>query len=350
MSLQLSPSPSDISKAVHPPELAIIYAGGTFGCIGEPLAPMPAADFLPKLDQLVSDKFALRCHSLPTAHIRDSSQLQASDWIELVAQIIHLQQQGIQRILLIHGTDTLAYTSAFLAEVLAGWPLRLVITGSQYPLLDRHGQQAHPSSDALANLTLAIQQVQHTSNGVFVAFAGEYWPAHQVQKVHTTDLQAFSGACLPASTQAAQAPNAAIAPAALAGSLHYLKQLNISTYYALPLDWSQQALQLRQLLDSPALDALILLGFGTGNIAHSAEIEKLFGQAASRGIMLVISTQVPFGGVDSRYAAGHWLSALNVLSAGQLPVPAIYARLAWICCQTMHYHQRRQYWLQGMKH
>lgn len=327
---------------------AVIYAGGTFGCVGNPLAPMPAPAFLPKLKHILQKNLAIACHSVAAPHIHDSSQLQASDWIALVEQVIRLYQQGFQRVVLIHGTDTLAYTAAFLAEVLAGWPLRMVVTGSQYPLLDAQGYTINPQGDALDNLTLAIQQLDRPGYGCYVAFAGTCWPAQCVQKVHTTDLQAFAGLHGTASTAMAQA-NTSIDTDALVliSRLHYLKQLNIATYYALPQDWPQQAVQLQQLLHTPALDALILLGFGTGNLAHTPEIEQLLKQASEHGVLLVISTQVPFGGVDSRYAAGHWLGDLQVLSGAKLPVASIYARLAWICCQTTDYQQRRQYWLQA---
>lgn len=340
-------SPVLPSSPVPVAALTILYAGGTFGCVGTPLAPMPAQDFLPVLDQLINEKFAIRCHSLPATHIRDSSQLQASDWIALLQQIIQLYQQGVRRILLIHGTDTLAYTAAFLAEALAGWPLHLVVTGSQYPLLAVDGQALNAQTDALDNLQNAIQQLQQPRQGCDVVFAGQCWPAHSVQKVHTTALQAFSGSAPGTRFNPAVPP--AIEPAAVKKAVQYLKQLNICTYYALPLDWPQQARQLGQLLDTAELDAVILLGFGAGNLPHSSEIEQLLQLAASRGILLVIGSQVPFGGVDSRYAAGHWLGALEVLSAGQLPVAAIYARLAWICCQSNDYAKRRQYWLQAMQ-
>lgn len=340
-------SPVLPSSPAHGAALAILYAGGTFGCVGTPLAPMPAQDFLPILDQLISEKFAIRCISLPATHIRDSSQLRASDWIALLQQIIQLYQQGVRRILLIHGTDTLAYTAAFLAEVLAGMPLHLIVTGSQHPLLAVNGQDVNTHTDALDNLQCAIRQLQQPRQGCEVVFAGQCWPAQSVQKVHTTALQAFSGAetgvlLNPAVPQPIEA-------AAVMRAVQYLKQLNICTYYALPLDWPQQALQLGQLLDTAGLDALILLGFGAGNLPHTREIEQLLQQAASRGILLIIGSQVPFGGVDSRYAAGHWLGSLEVLSAGQLPVAGIYARLAWICCQSSDYAERKQYWLQAIQ-
>lgn len=338
-----SPGNSTLSSSTQAEHIAIIYAGGTFGCTGSPLAPMPAPTFLPLLTQILQGHPGIACHSVAAPHIGDSSQLQASDWIAQVEQIIQLYQQGFQRIVCIHGTDTLAYTAAFLAEALAGWPIRLIVTGSQYPLLDVAGQQLNPEGDALDNLLLAMQQVQQPEPGCHVVFAGACWPAQGVQKVHTTDLQAFAG--LPELPPASAATHASHDSVLLIQRLQYLKQLNIATYYALPQDWPQQAAQLQQLLHTPALDALILLGFGAGNLAHSPEIEQLLKQAHARGVLLVIATQVPFGGVDSRYAAGHWLGDLQVLSAARMPVAAVYARLAWVCCQSSDYQQRRQHWL-----
>jgi L-asparaginase len=345
MNLPLPASVNPLPDVAGQPELVLIYAGGTFGCIGTPLSPMPATEFLPKLDHLIQQAFSIHCHSLPAPHIHDSSQLQAGDWIALVAQIIQLHQQGFRRFLLLHGTDTLAYSSAFLAEVLAHWPLHLVIIGSQYPLLDVHGVALREGSDALDNLSLAIQLLQQDKQGCEVAFAGQHWPAHNVQKIHSSALQAFAGTADNSVTQPDSTDTPA--PEKLLHSLNYLKQLNIAIWYTLPMERQQQAQQLQQLISTPQLDAIILLGFGSGNLPHSKDIEQLLQQASVRSILVVISTQVPFGGVNSHYAAGHWLEELNVLSAGQLTVAAIYARLAWICCQTSDFQQRRRYWLQS---
>ncbi len=343
-----NPLTKSIEESLHPQHIALIYLGGTFGCVGEPLAPLVATDFLKKLDQLISQHALAEWTCFAGSQIKDSSQLQAADWIELVEQIGQLFQQGFRQFLIIHGTDTLAYSSAFLSEVFNGYPLKIVVTGSQFPLLDRAGYELHPQSDALPNLLHAIDLFSNIDDGCYVAFANEYWPAATVQKVHTRHLQAFSGQPNALKTKISnQFPTLDLT--FLLSQLAYLKQLNIAIYHPLPVALAQQAAQLKQLLQTPQLDALILLGFGTGNMAHSKDIADLLDTANAKGILLVVGSQVPFGGVDDRYAAGHWLNVHHVLSVQQLPLAATYARLAWLCCQSPSFSVRRQLWLEAME-
>lgn len=346
------------------PAIALIYMGGTFGCTGQPLLPLPAEIFLPRLQQLLQGRYpALQCF-VASKHVRDSSQLTPQDWPDLLHQIQELVGQGFKHILIVHGSDTLAYTAAFLAQFIhAGvtQPVQLVVTGSQYPLLARDGAAINPQSDALANLSTAYQQLcgqtqssQQLSH-CWVAFDGQVWPAHSVQKIHTSSTPAFSGSCiasgpadsaasaLAASGPAASAPAALLKPAAF--RLEALLDLNIAVYYALPLPAETGARQLQQIMLSRP-HAVIIMAFGAGNLPRHAAVEAVLQQAQQAGILVILSTQVPFGGVNFNYAAGHWLAQFGVLSAGHCSLPAIYARLAWLLCQPLSFQQRQQQWQQ----
>ncbi|NEU36380.1 asparaginase, partial [bacterium LRH843] len=77
------------------------------------------------------------------------------DWLMLVQQIQQLQLQGYAHFVVIHGTDTLSYAAATLARFL-GQSCHLVITGSQYPLLNKAGTDTREFTDALDNLYYAL--------------------------------------------------------------------------------------------------------------------------------------------------------------------------------------------------
>lgn len=320
--------------------MALIYMGGTFGCTGQPLTPLPAEVFLPRLQQVLQNDYPALQAFVASTHIRDSSQLEPQDWQDLLLQIKGLVQQGFDKILIVHGTDTLAYTAAFLAEFIPNvvpHPVQLVITGSQFPLLEATGEAVNLYSDALSNLATAYQQLCGSSSlaqsNCWVAFDGQVWPAHTVQKIHTASTPAFAGTAAPL----------LLLPEPHSLTLEDLPNLNIAVYYALPLNPELLAQQLEQLLASKP-QAMIILAFGAGNLPQHPAIETVLQQAQQAKVLLVLSTQVAFGGVNFNYAAGHWLAQFGVLSAGNWSLAALYARLALLLCQPLGFEQRRQQW------
>ena len=328
------------------PSIALIYMGGTFGCTGSPLTPLAASKFLPLIKQLIHTEMPAITYLTSSASIKDSSQLNQQDWIDLITQINQLSAQGYQHFLVIHGTDTLAYTAAFLAEYFAGQSLQLLVTGSQFPLLDASGQHLNDNSDALSNLRLAYQQLLRTpqpNNNCWVAFDKQIWPAATVQKIHTSATPTFTGT-LSAINQLnqSQCKNPHLATQSI--DLSRLNDLNIAIYYALPISAEQHAAQLQQCLRSDKVQAIIIMAFGSGNLGQHVLIEQVLQQAAEHQVLIVLASQVPFGGVNSRYAAGHWLNQFGVLSAANLPLPAVYARLAYLLCHNLSFTERQEYW------
>ncbi len=340
---------SDTSTPLH---AGLIYLGGTIGCSGQPLAPLEADDFFPRL-QLVLEQQVV--HDAPHSQlqwhffsgtIKDSSALTPEDWADILELLLHPQQKHIQHWVILHGTDTLAYTAAFLATALSGTPLKIVLTGSQLPLLDPVTRAFDPSSDALGNLKTACHLLTASDSPtgwVRVAFNHQHWAADQTQKVHTRDMAAFTGLD---QTEAFVLPQAT--------GLHHLHalkarlaSLNIQIFYALPQHPEILARQLEHLLDASP-EAIILLAYGMGNLIDDLRIHRLLLRAEQSGIMVILSTQVPQGGVESRYAAGNWLTACGVLSAQHLPVAAIFARLAWLLCHVGNVAERRKLWLENL--
>ncbi len=343
-----------------PPQIGILYLGGTIGCAGTPLAPLAAEVFLPHLQQAIE----CRIDSSNTTHwhyiagtIKDSSALVPEDWADILTLLLAPQHAQLGHWIILHGTDTLAYSAAFLAAALSGNHRKIVISGSQLPLLDPQTLAVNPDSDALANLKTSYEALcdSATDGWVSVSFNQHTWLAHSVQKVHSQNRHAFSGQTpLHSHHEHREQPHAHRRPATRLGhpleDIPALKQrlatLNIQLYYASPLPRHIQVAQLVQLLESGA-EALILLAYGLGNLPKDPRLVTALLAAEQRGMMVVLSSQVPFGGVESRYAAGNWLKQCGVLSAEELPIPAIFARLAWLHVAMERYSDRRKAWLQG---
>jgi L-asparaginase len=338
------------------PRYGLLHTGGTFGCVGVPLAPLDAEHFLPLLMQHLPHLHQADWHVWAMPTLIDSSQLTPHDWAPLLTQLLTCYAQGVRQIVVIHGTDTLAYTAAFLAEALAGSDLCVVVTGSQLPFLNAQATQLADPSDAIDNLRTACGVLLRDQAGVYVAFNGEYWPAQTVQKIHSRDLSAFTGhsrAGYPASgyrTLSAQSRQRWIDDALthLPRWQDALQQQHVSVYYATPQTPVQLARQLQHLLDQPPC-GLILLGYGLGNFPDHPLIRQALTHAQQAGVLVILSTQVPYGGTEARYASGDWLGTVGVLPSATLTPAAIYARLMWLGMLHTDRNTRRRRWLACLK-
>ncbi|WP_130804126.1 asparaginase domain-containing protein [Acinetobacter ihumii] len=316
-------------------KIALLYMGGTFGCIGEPLAPMPFTEFLPMLQRLIADDFDVDCFAAPV--IKDSSACTASDWLTLVQQIQSLQQQGYSHFVVIHGTDTLSYAAATLARFL-GQSCRVVVTGSQYPLLNVAGREIRDFTDARDNLYLALQQVRTLSKGVYLAFHQQVFHAQTALKIHTTELNAFTG------TLAAQHCNTVIDAQVISeADLISCRSLSILNVMAQPIELESFKQQLNNLLIHPP-HFLVIQGFGTGNLAVDSNIIKIFHQLRLQGCLSILDTQVCFGQMDQRYAISEWVHQAQILMNNTHGHADLYAKLLQLYLKYSTLEQREQHW------
>lgn len=352
-----------VKQIVREP-IGVVYLGGTFGSYGQPLASLAPDVFLPILQRILTTHFASYTNHadapvpwqiLPNLVVKDSSQLTPIDFADIYRVLVNALNNGMRRFVLLTGTDTLAYLAAWLAEAFAQSDTCVVVTGAMQSLLAPQiltDYVVNPDSDAHQNLFDACQLACHGEAGVRVCFAGEHWPAQTVQKIHSHDLMAFVGhhrAGYPANSFSKKiSPRQralwlADKTAELKTVCQRMAAATIVTVYAVPM--TAQAWQAYfAALVQQAPDGVMLLGFGTGNFLQAPEIADALKQLKAQGCLVVASTQCPYGGADSTYAAGAWLAECGVLPSGRLTVAAIYARLLWLLAQYDAPSRRRQRW------
>jgi L-asparaginase len=107
-----------------------------------------------------------------TVMMVDSLEMTESDREAILGQC---KQSREEKIVVTHGTDTMAETAAFLARGLEGTGKTVVLTGAMIPW-------AFGSSDGLFNLGSALSFVQVLPPGVYVAMNGRYFPWDNVRK------------------------------------------------------------------------------------------------------------------------------------------------------------------------
>lgn len=310
--------------------------GGTFGCIGQPLSPMPELEFIPTLEKFLDNSLLIDCFPAPS--VKDSSALTAQDWFLLIRQIQDLQLLNYENFIIIHGTDTLSYAAATLARFLQQ-SARVILTGSQYPLLNVSGQGIRDITDALDNLNTAIKHINIVPTGVYVAFHQHVFHANTVLKMHSTALRAFSGV-----QYAEDIKIKASKPFIIqAEHIAQIKNLNILNLMLQPIETDQFNKNLNA-LKQQLPNAIILQAYGTGNMVTDHEMIHHFLEIQALGCPIILDTQVPFGGLDQRYAVSDWLNETKILINDAHSHADLYAKILKMYLQYPSTNQWHEHW------
>ena len=316
-------------------KIALIYMGGTFGCIGEPLSPMPAENFIPQLQRILPLHLKIECFVAPS--IKDSSACASTDWLQLIQLIQSLQLKNYQRFVVIHGTDTLSYASATLARFL-GQSTHVVLTGSQYPLLNLTGTNTREFSDASDNLNFALDAVATSPVGVYLAFHHQLIHAQTALKQHTSELNAFAG--LNAEENLSTAQQSYVVHEQ---DLQKAQAFNCLSLMVQPVAIEQQITNLKYFQQHPP-HVLILQGFGTGNLAVNQEFIDTLYAIQAQGCAIVLTTQVPFGTINQNYAVSEWTQHANIIISDCLGHADLYAKALKMYLQYDSVDQWHAHW------
>lgn len=255
----------------------------------------------------------------------DSADNRPSDWLRM-AQNIAAHYNQVDGVVLLHGTDTMAYTSSALAFMLEGLGKPVILTGSQVPL-------AEVRSDARENLIASLQLAARPDlHEVCVYFSGLLLRGCRATKVSASGFDAFDS---PNEAPLGQIgvdislrPGAARAPQP--GPLQ-VAQLQDATVASLRLFPGIDATFVRNVLQDP-LQGLVLETFGAGNApSRDAELLKALAEASARGVVIVNTTQCLRGRVDmGGYATGSALSEAGVVGGADMTPEAALTKLIYL--------------------
>ncbi len=298
-------------------KVLVLYTGGTIGMQQSDEGLVPAGDFASRLRTQQALQPALR---LPDWQLRelhppiDSANMTQVHWLEMVEAIrAGVEQQGCDGVLVLHGTDTLAYSAAALSFLLLGFEVPVLLTGAMLPA-------GAPGSDAWDNLFGALQALGGgLEPGVRLYFHGRLLHGARASKLGTATLDAFgelprrrSGACA----------------TALAARLDYRQPRQPVNLAVLPFYPGIRAAQVTGLLAS-GVQGLLLECYGSGTgPADDAELLETLRQAHRRGVVLAAISQCPQGHVEfDIYAAGSRLASCGLVSGGGMTREAALAKL-----------------------
>lgn len=317
--------------------ILILNTGGTFSseASGHGLAPSITGDEIIKKLGILDDDISISVEDFCSL---DSANIMPDDWVSIARKIAGsiAEYNGF---IVIHGTDTLAYTSSMLSFMLQNIQVPVVVTGSQMPLNS-------PMSDALMNLQCAVWMAVSGVPGVFVAFDRKIMLGCRTSKVRTLSFNAFESINCPY-----------IGEVNAYGLQLYTDRKAKMTRINLQTDYSDRIAVLKvfpgmdldifSFLQDHGYEGVYIEGFGLGGLPFlrndiTAEIRK----ASDNGLPILVGSQCRYEGSDlSVYETGQ-----RILDCGGIPVydmtqEAVVTKLMWVLGQTKKYDQVR--WLFG---
>ena len=300
-------------------KIAVLYTGGTIGMQAGDDGLKPSSDSV--LAALARYQNDIDWYVQVCEPLIDSSQVQPQHWQAWQQWVWEQECDGI---LILHGTDTMAYSANVLAFSLGELDTPVVLTGAQHPL-------GTPAGDAEFNLDTAVQALlQHAApKAVSMVFAGEILAAVGSRKISTRSLHGFANkntaplACWQQGQWQLQAATATSARESAQARVILKTDMRIASHYCVPVgeQWA-----LRLLLQSGQADVVIVQSFGHGNGLFSvADITAMQAFQAAGGIIINVS-QVADGHVAAAYEASKALRDAGVLMAGAWTVETAYAK------------------------
>ncbi len=250
----------------------------------------------------------------------DSGDMQPDHWVEL-ARAVHaaLTDEAFDGVVVVHGTDTMAYGASALAFMLGPIPRPVLFTGAQRPLTEVRTDARQNLVDAVFAATLPVPEVG-------IAFASRVLRGARSMKRDAWSLASFdSPNCPPlvelgidvevASHVRAAAPLAAFDPRLEP------RVLAVRVFPGLDPELVRGALR-------AGVKGLVLEAYGTGNLPKlSGSLIPALDEARERGVPVVVVSQCPRGFVDmGRYAGGAAAQAAGAISAGDMTVEAAIAK------------------------
>ena len=319
--------------------ILMIYTGGTIGMKQDPrdqtLKPFDFNQILEEVPEL--EKFAFRIDSYTFNPLIDSSEVEPSLW-QSIAKLIQDRYSDYDGFVILHGTDTMAYSASALSFMLENLSKPVVFTGSQLPI-------GVPRTDGKENLISAVEIASAKDPEghalvpeVSIFFNSKLLRGNRSTKVSSDDFSAFSSPNCP--------------PLAEAGiSIRYNE-----TIIRKPSSWDEP-LRIMTDLDTrvsilkvhpgitpqvmkyfmcgPETRAIIIETYGSGNAPSKQWFLDTVEEAAGMGKVLMNVTQCLSGTVNmDLYATGKTLEKAGVISGKDITTEGALAKLFYLMGQS----------------
>ncbi|MCM1020991.1 MAG: asparaginase [Muribaculum sp.] len=316
------------------PKILIIYTGGTIGMIEnaathalEPFDFTHLIDNVPKVKMLEYE-----IDNIQFQPPIDSSDMNPAYWSQ-IAKSIEENYSKYDGFVVLHGTDTMAYTASALSFMCENLHKPVIITGSQLPI-------GEVRTDGEENLITALQIAAATNvwgepmvQEVAILFESYLWRGNRSTKMSADNFNAFKSNNYPPLARIGLGINfneEALMRARVKRPLKVRYEMDTNVMY-LDLYPGMTEPMLRYHLATPGIKGIVMRTFGAGNGPTASWFLNAIKEATDRGVIILNVTQCVNGGVHAnRYFSGDCLSAAGVVSGHDITSEAAITKLMYL--------------------
>ena len=312
--------------------ILVLYTGGTIGMImNEKTGALQPFNFDKIYEQIpVLNRIGCNINFYSFDPLIDSSNMHPRFWENLV-KIIAKEYENYDGFVILHGSDTMAYTASALSFMLENLNKPVILTGSQLPL-------GMIRTDGRENFIAAIEIAAAQKNGVpiipevAIYFENKLLRGNRTSKLNAENFNAFFSGNYP--------------PLAEVGvnikyNYNYIRKSNKKMLIAhsslnehvviLKLFPGITKLAVQAILNIPSLKAVILESFGSGNAPTDKWFIQALADAINKGIIVMNVTQCKEGSVDiGKYETSINLGRIGVISGYDITTESAIAKLMYL--------------------
>ncbi len=316
------------------PSVLLIYTGGTIGMIENPETGALEAFNFDQLQNNVPElkRFNYRISSYQFDPPIDSSDMEPQLWAKLV-KIIDYNYDSFDGFVILHGTDTMAYTASALSFMLENLSKPVILTGSQLPI-------GVLRTDGKENLITSIEiaAAKHPDGTavvpeVCIFFENHLLRGNRTTKINAENFNAFRSYNYPALATAGihikyEYDKIRKVNPALPMHAHYAFDTNVIILTLFP---GIQENIVSTVFHMKGLKAVVMKTYGSGNAPQKEWFIRLLADATQRGIVIVNITQCQTGMVEmARYETGLQLLEAGVISGYDSTVESVLTKLMFL--------------------
>lgn len=308
--------------------ILIIYTGGTIGMIKDKsgtLVPFSLDKLLEKIPLI--DEFDSEIDSVSLEKPIDSSDINPELWAKLVS-IIENNYEKFDGFVILHGSDTMAYTASALSFMFENLAKPVILTGSQLPigLLRTDGRE-----NIIAALELASLKENNKAviREVCIYFENSLYRGNRTHKYNTENFDAFMSPNYPPLAEVGikiKISHSKLLKSETSPLITYKDFCNdISVLKFFP---GIQTKTIEAAFTIPGIKAVILETYGSGNAPTDPAITEIIRKYIEKGIIVINTSQCQAGRVQQgKYAASSKLQEMGVISAKDMTTEASIAKI-----------------------